>query len=160
LKFEHLIEINDLLNPLTATLTRAQLWRGLVRRAEQPEDFVLGLDGCRILERRDNELLRELTFGKVIIRDRVRFAAGASVQYRTEAPPELAGALLTMSIEEPQPQQLFVRFQYDHPGAELDPDPEHAEVVANARRSAYTRADIDTIKTIRRYAHEGLLHDA
>jgi hypothetical protein len=85
LKFEHLIEINDLLNPLTATLTRAQLWRGLVRRAEQPEDFVLGLDGCRILERRDNELLRELTFGKVIIRDRVRFAAGASVQYRTEA---------------------------------------------------------------------------
>ena len=35
-----------------------------------------------------------------------------------------------------------------------------AEAVANVRRSAYTRADIDTIKTIRRYAHEGLLHDA
>ena len=163
MKFEHLIEINDPLNPLTAVLTRSQLWRGLVRRAEQPEDFMLGLDSCRIIERRSNELLRELSFGPVIIRDRVRYESGDVVHYRTEFPPELAGAVLTMRIEEPQPGHLFVRFHYDHPGADLETveaEGSEAEAVANVRRSAYTRADIDTIKTIRRYAHEGLLHDA
>jgi hypothetical protein len=58
---------------------------------------------------------------------------------------------------------LFVRFHYDHPGADIETveaEGSEAEAVANVRRSAYTRADIDTIKTIRRYAHEGLLHDA
>lgn len=166
MKFEHLIEINDPLNPLAAILTRAQLWRGLVRRAEQPEDFLRGLDSCRIIERGGNELLRELAFGPVIIRDRVHFETGESghaVHYRTEFPPELAGAALTMRIEEPQSGHLFVRFRYDHPGADIDTaaaEGGEAEAVANVRRSAYTRADIDTIRTIRRYALEGLLHDA
>ena len=34
MKFEHLIEINDPLNPLIDTLSLEQVWRGLVLRAE------------------------------------------------------------------------------------------------------------------------------
>ena len=51
LNFEHLIQINDPLNPLVDSLTPEQLWEGLVLRAEQPQLFVLGLDTCDILSR-------------------------------------------------------------------------------------------------------------
>ncbi|MEA5097780.1 MAG: AtaL-like protein, partial [Burkholderiaceae bacterium] len=51
MKFEHLIEINDLRNPTIAPLTRAQLWRGLVLRAEEPTWFMPHLDACEIIER-------------------------------------------------------------------------------------------------------------
>ena len=51
MKFEHLVQINDPLMPLLDPLTRSQVWRGLVRRAEDPVPFILGLDDCRILAR-------------------------------------------------------------------------------------------------------------
>ena len=155
MKFEHLVEINDLLNPLIDTLTREQLWRGLVMRAEAPQDFVMALDECHIVERNADEMVRELRFGSLLIRDRVRFEGGTHVHYRTESPAEHAGALLTMSIEEPQPAQLFVRFRYDHAGA--DTGDAAGSFYDEFRRSAYVEADIDTIRTIRRYAGEGRL---
>jgi hypothetical protein len=56
LNFEHLVQINDPLNPFVDTMTRDQLWEGLVLRAEQPQLFVLGLDTCTILSRTDSTL--------------------------------------------------------------------------------------------------------
>ena len=53
MKFEHLIEINDPLNPLIDTLSLEQVWRGLVLRAESPRLFVPHLDECQISERSD-----------------------------------------------------------------------------------------------------------
>ena len=155
MKFEHLIEINDPANPLLGRLTRAQLWRGLVMRAQDPQPFMLGLDDCRILDRSADGIVRELHFGQVVIRDRVKFEHGQRVRYLTEAPSELAGASLVMTIEEPGPQQLFVRFEYcnDASGQAEAAEPFYDDI----RRSAYTKADIDTIRGIRLYASEGLL---
>ena len=39
MKFEHLVQINDPLNPLIDSLTRDQLWRGLMRYIETPGRF-------------------------------------------------------------------------------------------------------------------------
>lgn len=155
MKFEHLVEINDLLNPLIDTLTRSQLWRGLVLRAEQPADFVLGLDRCRIVRRCGDEVAREMNFGNLVIHDRVRYEANTSVRYLTTAPADLAGSSLTMSIEEPHPGQLYVRFEYKN--IRFDRAEAAAAFFDDFRRAAYTQADIDTIKTIRRYAAEGRL---
>ncbi len=69
--FEHLIQINDPLNPFVETMTREQLWEGLVLRAEQPQLFVLGLDSCTILSRTDSTLERELHYGQATVCDRV-----------------------------------------------------------------------------------------
>ena len=41
MRFEHLVEINDPLMPLLTELTREQLWRGLVLRADDPTRFML-----------------------------------------------------------------------------------------------------------------------
>jgi len=46
MKFEHLIEINDPLNPLADTMTREQLWRGLVLR-----DSTISIPRSRAAER-------------------------------------------------------------------------------------------------------------
>ena len=71
MKFEHLIEINDPLNPLIDSLTREQLWRGLVLHAESPKLFVPHLDECDISERSDSGFSRRLRYGELVIEDKV-----------------------------------------------------------------------------------------
>ncbi len=160
-QFSHLIEINDLQNPSITKLTREELWVGLVLRAENPVCFVRGLDSCTILGRRivGGELLslrRELRFGAMIVRDRVSFSPLESVRYEVEKSETYPASKLIMRIEEPQPDHLFVRFEYSNNG----PDSSDADVI-NARqvlRCAYTAADIDTIREIRRAIAERKLH--
>src|ERR1017187_7373407 len=84
MQFSHLIQINDPFNPLIDPLSREQLWRGLVLRAENPLLFVIALDGFEIVERGDNMLARELRFGKLALRDRIRFEPMKQVRYRSE----------------------------------------------------------------------------
>ena len=73
MKFEHLVQINDPLNPLIDPLDRNTVWQGLKRRAENPKEFVLALDGFEVLERSADSIRRALTFGRLVIRDEVRF---------------------------------------------------------------------------------------
>ena len=155
MRFEHLVQINDPLMPLLDPLSREQLWRGLVRRAEDPVPFVLGLDECRILDRGENYLKRELRFGAVHFVDHVRLDPPDAVRYESDAGGLHAGSSLTVTIEEPGPDVLFVRFRYETLGTDSAPgdDPRYDE----ARRSAYRESDIDTIRKIREYAANGLL---
>jgi hypothetical protein len=155
MNFEHLIEINDPQTPGIRALSRAELWRGLVMRAERPQLSVLALDGCAILERGSGYLKRELRFGGLRVRDRVSFAAPESVTYETEAGEDFPASRLTMSIEEPQPGRLFLRFVYADRGAAASTAPD--SFYGEHLKQAYVEADIDTVRTIRRLADEGLL---
>ena len=149
MQFSHLIQINDPLDPLIDPLSREQLWRGLVLRAENPLLFVIGLDGFEIVERGENALVRELHFGKLTLRDRVSFIPMRQVRYEIEAAADSPAATLVMSIEEPQAGQLFVRFDYEtlqEGAAPID------EFYGSFAKQAYIEADIDTVSTIRRLA--------
>jgi hypothetical protein len=164
LNFEHLIQINDPLNPFVESLTREQLWEGLVLRAEQPQLFVIGLDSCTILSREGEVMERELHYGQAIVRDRVTLNAGTSVRYDILPTADYVGGSLTMAIEQPDDLQLFLRFTYSTTLSVAD----DATASADARqtqeivKSAYREADIDTVRLIRQYAHgrseEGPLH--
>jgi hypothetical protein len=164
LNFEHLIQINDPLNPFVESLTREQLWEGLVLRAEQPQLFVIGLDSCTILSREGEVMERELHYGQAIVRDRVTLNAGTSVRYDILPTADYVGGSLTMAIEQPDDLQLFLRFTY----STTLPVADDATASADARqtqeivKSAYREADIDTVRLIRQYAHgrseEGPLH--
>ncbi|TAL55552.1 SRPBCC family protein [Pandoraea sp.] len=155
MQYEHLIEVNDPLNPLIDILSREQLWRGLVLRAEQPELFVLGLDECVIRHRTDALLERELHYGQAVVKDRVVFEPLQQVRYETAATDQHAGGTLTMSIEEPAHTRLFVRFSY----ATTLPENSDAEALRYSEfvKSAYREADIDTVRRIREYAQSGQL---
>ncbi|MEY3264310.1 MAG: hypothetical protein RL717_1787 [Pseudomonadota bacterium] len=155
MKFAHLIEINVPGNPLIAPLSRAQLWHGLVMRAERPTLFVIGLDRCTIVERSVTGMARELAFGPLVIHDQVHFLSMEKVHYHVPQQNDIPASDLTMTIEEPSPGALFVRFEYDdHTG---DTESSEEAFYNEFRRSAYLEADIDTIRMIRQLADEGQL---
>lgn len=155
MKFSHLIEINAPGNPLIASMSRATLWNGLVMRAERPTLFLIGLDSCDILERTEDSISRKLQFGPLVILDEVRFTPQQHVHYHVPKQDEIPMSDLKMTIEEPQPGALFVRFEYDDHASDAE---ENVDAFYNEfRRSAYQEADIDTIRMIRQLADEGQL---
>jgi hypothetical protein len=156
MKFAHLVEINDPLNPLIEALTREQVWRGLVKRAEDPKSFVPWLDACTISDRSPAAIRRELRYGTVVIQDRVTFLPLLQVRYLVPEQTDIPASSLSMTIEEPGPGQLFVRFEYESAGDESEADAFYNEF----RCSAYQESDIDTVRIIRQLAADGLLDSA
>lgn len=152
MRYSHLVQINDPLDPRIEPMTRGQLWQGLVARAELPTHFLIGLDECRITDRRGHTLERQLRFGTLQVRDRVTYEPPVQVRFDVEPYAGLAGASLVIRIEEPQPGQLFLRFEYD-----LRPDSGADAELDEYRKSAYREADIDTVRQIRQLAASGLL---
>jgi hypothetical protein len=70
------------------------------------------------------------------------------VRYEIEAAQNSPAATLAMTIEEPEPGQLFVRFDYETlPGGAMAP---LDDFYSSFAKQAYVEADIDTISTIRR----------
>jgi hypothetical protein len=163
MRFEHLVEINDPLLPLLTPLSRAQLWRGLKRRAEQPTEFVLGLEGYELRERGTSGgsewLARRLDFGSFRVEDRVELTPQTGSFTRTAAGAGWPASTLTISIEEPQPQRLYLRFVYEFDdGAANDADVSEENAQAQTlRRRAYLAADLDTVQRIRELAEAGAL---
>ncbi|KMY86182.1 hypothetical protein BUMB_05786c [Candidatus Paraburkholderia calva] len=162
MNFEHLIQINDPGNPLVDSLTREQLWEGLVLRAEQPQLFVLGLDSCAILSHEGDTMERDLHYGQAVVRDRITLMPNDNVRYDIQPTAEYVGGLLTMAIEQRDETQLFLRFTYSTTLPEkTNPTPDEMQT-AEIVKSAYRESDIDTVRLIRQFAHgrkdEGLLH--
>ncbi|MFG2877641.1 AtaL-like protein [Streptomyces sp. NPDC048337] len=51
-----------------------EVWQGMLRKAENPVPFIAGITDCRVLERHDDGLLREITVaGQAKARERVVF---------------------------------------------------------------------------------------
>lgn len=155
MKFEHLIEVNDPLNPLIDALTREQLWRGLVLRAESPKMFVPHLDECTIVERGSGSLRRRLRYGELVIEDQVSLSPLHEVRYDVHAQGEISASSLRMTIEMPSEHTLFVRFHYDD-GHDAATDAANA-MYDEFKKSAYVEADIDTIRIVRELAAQGRL---
>jgi hypothetical protein len=153
LVFEHLVQVNDSGDPRLEQLSRRQLWRGLVQRAERPRYFTPWLVSNEITKRADGSWERELDFGSFRVRDRVDFQAEQSVRYQVLESGVATQATLTMRIEEPAPGELFVRFIY----SVQSPDHDAQSPLAGFVRDAYRCADEDTIGGIRVLAASGLL---
>lgn len=155
MKFQHLIEINDPLNPLMDTITREQLWRGLVMRAESPMLFVPHLDECTIGEREGGSFTRQLRYGDLVVQDKVVLNPLQEVRYEVPEQGEIKASLLVMSIENPAEGRLFVRFAYDDGNPDATDDV--SAMYEQFKKSAYQEADIDTIRILREFAAEGKL---
>jgi hypothetical protein len=155
MKFEHLIEINDPLNPLIDTLSREQLWRGLVLCAESPKLFVPHLDACTIDQRDSGSFRRSRRFGELVVIDRVLLTPLQEVRYEVPEQGEIAASSLTVTIETPAEHSMFVRFKYDD-GHDAETDKANA-MYDEYKKSAYQEADIDTIRIVREMAGAGRL---
>ncbi len=148
MKFEHLVQVNDPLNPLIEPLTRAQLWQGLLLRAEQPGVFIDHLESARIVLRGQYLLARELNFGSFKVRDRVRLEPMQRLVIETEAAEDRGVGMLVVSIEEPGAGKLQLRFAYQLERKQYD-QPAQEAMYDQFLKAAYLEADIDCVRIIR-----------
>jgi hypothetical protein len=157
--YEHLIQINDPNNPMLEPLSRRQLWLGLLRRAERPQEFLIGVERVEILERGMGWFEREMRIGNLDVRDHIELEEDVSVHFETQPGENHGGGTLTMRIEEPQPGDLFVRFVYKTSLPETGPmDTEAGDAYfASYVKAAYRDTDIDSIRKIRALAETGAL---
>lgn len=147
MRFEHIIVINDLLNPLVEPLSLEQLWSGLVGSLEDPARFLPGLDEARVLARAADGFRRELRFGHTVIHDRVRLVPCERLEVASEATPEVPALTRTLTIEEPIEGEYVVRFVYERrPEGHAPVEPAYLQVLEDA----WLAADIDLIAQIRR----------
>ena len=56
------------INPqgVTPVMTRDQIWKGLQRKIRRAQDFVPVIEGCDVLEEKDNEVTREAHFKEAL----------------------------------------------------------------------------------------------
>lgn len=148
MRFEHLVQVNDPVHPLIEPLTRAQLWQGLVLRAEQPCVFMTQLAGARIVARGEWSLARELDFGSFKVRDRVRLEPMQRIVIETEAAQDRGVGTLIVSIEEPGDGLLQLRFEYQLNRVHGE-DAAQEAMYDRFVKGAYMEADIDCVRIIR-----------
>ncbi len=148
LHHEHIVRINDPANAAGAWLTREQLWAGLQHTVLAPELLDESIDSASIQEIGPSRLRREIRRGRCATSDEVELVPNESLHIRADAAGAFAGSTLTIRIEEPAPEMLFVRFTYDVCGLEEVRD----EQEDSARCSAYQSSDIERIRQARRFA--------
>ncbi len=153
MRFEHLIAINDINNPFVETLTSEQLWAGILKRVENPEPFLPGLETCEVVTQGENWVERLLDFGPVSIRDRVTLKPKESALFEILPSASHAGGSLMIQIEARDEIALFLRFTYETHNPAAADDEQYSDYV----KSAYEQSDIDMVKLIREWAAEGKL---
>lgn len=75
------LPVNDPERPGQRYLDRAQVWAGLLHKAENAVPFVLGMESCTVLERGDGRLLREVVFKGRPLREEVTFRPRERVSF-------------------------------------------------------------------------------
>lgn len=152
LEFEHIVQVNDPENEDLISLTREQLWEGLVFRARQPGKFNPSLN-CEIEEIDNNEFLRSISAGESRFHERVMLYPDECIQTSTTDEVEQINAHSTTDIEEPEHGYLFVRFSYRR---DVDNDEDDSADLAEHLKAAYVQMDRDAISMIRVLTESGL----
>lgn len=148
LHHEHIVRINDPDNIAGDWLTREQLWNGLHHTVVAPQVLDESIDAAVVQEAGQGRLRREIRRGKSSVADEVELVPNESLRISADPDGDFAGSSLTMRIEEPAPEMLFVRFTYELCGL-ADPRDEQED---SARCSAYQSSDIERIRAARMYA--------
>jgi len=146
-RHEHLVRINDPTLERSLWLTRQQLWNGLRHTVLAPQATDDSIEAVRVLETSAG-FRREIRRGRVTSTDEVALVPNQSLTICADGCGQFCGSSLTIQIEEPAPEMLFVRFVYELVGV----GDERSEEEDDARRSAYQAADIERVREARCYA--------
>lgn len=157
MRYEHLLQVTDPANPAVPPMGRDELWRGLMRRVESPQDFELGPDRCEVTHGADaSERRRRIHFGALKFDDHVRIEPPQRIVFATAPREGTATVGLTITVEEPVPGALFLRFVY-----EVEEPAEGANIEDRAlqryREQAWLEMDRDMLRTLRQWQRDGRL---
>jgi hypothetical protein len=125
-------------------LTRAQVWQGLVMKAENALPFVPGMQRCDLLEKGEGWLMREIQFDGRTIRERVTFEPEERVRFE-----QISGASgwIDNVIEQRPDGSLGLRFEFRVPDEDVE--------LTRSIEPVYRKAVAATLATVRRLVAEG-----
>jgi len=157
MRYEHLLQVTAPGDPAVPPMNRDELWRGLMRRVESPQDFELGPDRCEVAGGADaSERRRRIHFGSLRFDDHVRIEPAQRIVFATAPREGTATVGLTITVEEPSLGALFLRFVY-----EVEEPPGGANIEDRAlqryREQAWLEMDRDMLRTLRLWQSEGRL---
>lgn len=139
-------------------LNRAQIWQGLVLKAENPVPFLDAMSACTVIDRGDNWLLRDFTLRGEEMQERVTFEPQERVTFvRTKS--SAMGTILN-EIVELDDGEMGLRFTFtlDVDGL-ADGSAEEAEFAEKMSQS-YFQGVGTTLAEIRRQVRTGELDAA
>lgn len=151
---KHTIPIND----TEPRLTRAQIWQGLVLKAENPVPFLDAMSACTVIESGDNWLLRDFTLRGEDMQERVTFEPEERVTFvRTKS--SAMGTIMNEIVELDDGEMgLRFTFSLDVDGLE-DGSAEEAAFAERMSESYFQGVD-STLAEIRRRVTAGELDAA
>lgn len=152
----HSVPVNDKTRPDVPVLTRGQLWRGLVMRAEDGVPFTPEMTSCAVVERTSaSEFLREVTFQGHPIRERVTLFPETRVHFEQVSGPS-HGTIETI-LEEDQAGELRLRFSWNLDVHGIAPGSEQEKSFIEGVRDTYMRAVELTLERVRDLVRSGAL---
>lgn len=145
------LEVNDM--PDAPALTRSDVWRGLMMKAENPVPFVAPMERCTVVERGDNWLLRDIFLRGEDMQERVTFEPERRVTFeRTKG--SAMGTILNEIVEEAD-GELGLKFTFSLEMEGVAPGSEAERDIAGRMADSYLDAVNTTLAEIRRLVGSG-----
>lgn len=146
---EHLVKVCSPLDPLSKSMTQAQLWRWLEWFVRHPHDFTEAMEASRVEESLDEQgrsvLKRELDFGSMKVNDKVIIEVGRCIRTEVVANEHWAAGAFTITVVQPKENgSVFLKFTYE----EDRDEPMGDDMISNLRRKAYEQKDRDMVDLI------------
>ncbi|MGV3768904.1 MAG: SRPBCC family protein [Sphingobium phenoxybenzoativorans] len=133
-------------------VTQAQVWRGLEMKCENAVPFVNGMTQCDVLERKDNTILREITFMGGQSKEFLTLFEPVKVQFERL---DGTGWIDNTLSESEQGLLLTFTFGIKFPGIEENSAAEKEK--GDSMRGAYVGAVDATLKRVRQMVQDGEL---
>jgi hypothetical protein len=147
-RHEHIVRINDATIPKGAWLTREQLWLGLAATMREPGTHDDSIDDCTTTHQTGDTLELRVARGHTTVLHTITQRPPDALSLRSLCQATGESATLDISIEEPAPGALFVRFAFELPDSASEDSVEEG----NARRAAYEAYARDIVRSARRLA--------
>lgn len=139
-------------------LNRAQIWRGLVLKAENPVPFLEAMSACTVIERGENWLLRDFTLRGEDMQERVTFEPRERVTFeRTKS--SAMGTILN-EIVDIDGGELGLRFTFTLDVDGLAHGSAEETEFAERMSQSYFQGVGTTLAEIRRQVRDGELDAA
>jgi hypothetical protein len=139
-------------------LSRAQVWKGLVLKAENALPFVPAMTHCEITERTADGLVREIVFRGEKMKERITFNPQNSVKFERLS-GQAMGTILNEILDDTG-KGLQLRFTFSLELQGVAPGSAEENDFRRMMEKDYLTAVEATVKAIRRLVKEGQLVDA
>ncbi|MBN9107427.1 MAG: DUF1857 family protein [Pseudonocardia sp.] len=144
------VPVND--DPDAPRLDRAQVWKGLLLKANDALPFVPQMESCHVVERGPDWLLRDILLGGVPLRERVTFEPEERVVFERIRGAE-TGRIENV-IETDGDGELVLRFSFALGHEDLEPGSAAEAEHFAPMRGMYEGAVASTLAAVRRTAAE------